>query len=149
MPVAQIGDRVTIHYIGTLDTGRIFDSADEENPLSFIIGKGAIFSALEEAVTGMEVGMANNIEIPAEQAYGPHRKENLLQVSRQQCPAERELRIGEKVSMTFADGEERIMLVVNCDADAVTLDGNHPLAGLDLTIALKLVSIDEKNTAEV
>jgi peptidylprolyl isomerase len=142
--VAHIGDRVTIHYIGTLDTGRIFDSADAGNPLSFTIGQGEVFPALEAAVRGMQVGTACNVEIPAEQAYGPVREENLLQLSRRQFPAERELRLGEKISITFADGEERIMQVVNCGDDVVTLDGNHPLAGHDLTFALKLISIDKK-----
>jgi len=142
MTVAQPGDRVTIHYIGTLDNGRIFDSADEDNPLSFTIGQGEVFPALEEAVVGMKPGAANNIEIPAEQAFGPHRKENLVCVPRSHFPAERELRIGEKISLAFADGEERIMRIVKEEDDEVTLDGNHPLAGLDLTFALQLVRID-------
>jgi FKBP-type peptidyl-prolyl cis-trans isomerase 2 len=139
MPVAQPGDRVTIHYIGTLDNGGIFDSADEEKPLNFTLGQGEVFPALEAAVLGLKVGAAINILIPAVQAYGPHRQENLLRVSRQQFPAERELRVGEKLSLAFADGEERIMQVIDCTRDVVTLDGNHPLAGLDLTFALKLV----------
>ena len=147
MAVAQTGDRVTIHYIGTLDNGGIFDSAEEDNPLSFTLGQGEVFPALEAAVTGMKVGAANNIEIPAAQAYGPHRKENMLRVARQQFPADRDLRGGEKISLAFADGEERIMRVVKCESDTVTLDGNHPLAGLDLTFALQLVSIEEQNSA--
>ncbi len=144
MTVAQTGDRVTIHYIGTLDNGRIFDSADDDNPLNFTIGQGEVFPALEEAIVGMKVGTANNIEIPADKAFGPHRKENMVRVPRQQFPADRELRLGEKISLAFADGEERVMRVVKDENDEVTLDGNHPLAGLDLTFALQLVSIDEK-----
>lgn len=147
MTVAQTGDRVTIHFIGTLDNGRIFDSADEDNPLSFTLGQGEVFAALEAAVSGMKVGTANNIEIPAEQAFGPHRKENMVRVPRSQFPAGRELRIGEKISLAFADGEERVMRVIKEEKDEVTLDGNHPLAGLDLTFALQLVSIDEKEGA--
>lgn len=144
MTVAQTGDRVTIHYIGTLDNGHIFDSADEDSPLSFVIGQGEVFGALEEAVTGMKVGTAKNLEIPAGRAFGPHRKENMVRVPRSQFPPQRELRIGEKISLAFADGEERVMRVVKAESDEVTLDGNHQLAGLDLTFALQLVSIDEK-----
>jgi FKBP-type peptidyl-prolyl cis-trans isomerase 2 len=146
MNVAQLGDLVTIHYIGTIDTGRIFDSADESNPLSFTLGDGEVFPALETALIGMKVGGAKNIELSAEQTYGPHLKENLLQVSRKQFPAERELRVGDKVSIAFADGEERIMQVVICATDLVTLDGNHPLAGKELTFALQLVSIEKPAT---
>jgi len=144
MSVAQMGDRVTIHFIGTLDNGRIFDSADGDNPLSFTIGQGEIFPALEEAVIGMAIGAANNIEIPAERAFGPHKKENMISVPRSSFPPERQLRVGEKISLSFRDGEERVMRIVKDEAGEVTLDGNHPLAGLDLTIALQLVSIDKK-----
>lgn len=142
MSVAQSGDRVTIHYIGTLDNGRIFDSADADTPLSVTLGQGEIFPALEAAVIGMKVGTANNVEIPADKAFGPHRKENMLRVPRSQFPPERTLRIGEKMSLAFADGEERVMRVVKEEGDEVTLDGNHPLAGLDLTFALQLVSVE-------
>ncbi|SHJ72527.1 FKBP-type peptidyl-prolyl cis-trans isomerase 2 [Malonomonas rubra DSM 5091] len=147
MTIAQMGDRVTIHYIGTLDNGRIFDSADDDNPLSFVLGSGEVFPALEEAVAGMKVGAANNVEIPAEKAFGPHMKENMICVPRSSFPAGRELRVGEKISLSFGDGEERVMRIVRDENEEVTLDGNHPLAGLDLTFALQLVSIDEKGVA--
>lgn len=141
MSVAKIGDLVTVHYIGTLDNGRIFDSADADNPLSFTLGEGDVFPSLERAIVGMKVGTAKNIELKADDAFGPHRKENMLSVPRSQFPAERELRIGEKISLAFTDGEERIMRVIKEEAGQVTLDANHPLAGLDLTFALELVGI--------
>lgn len=142
MQIAKSGDRVTIHFIGTLDNGRIFDSADADNPLSFTLGQGEVFPALEEAVTGMSVGRAANIEIKAEDAYGPRLEENLLRLPRTHFPAERKLRIGEKLSLAFSDGEERVMCIIKLDEDEVTLDGNHPLAGLDLTFALQLEKIE-------
>ncbi len=147
MTVAQNGDRVTIHYIGTLDNGHIFDSADEDSPLSFTIGQGEVFPTLEEAIIGMKVGAANNVEIPAEKAFGPHRKENMVKVPRSQFPKDRELRVGEKLSLAFADGEERVMRIIKEENAEVTLDANHPLAGLDLTFALQLVSVTEQSSS--
>lgn len=149
MAVAQIGDRVTIHYIGTLDNGRIFDSADDENPLRITLGSGEVFPALEAAIVGMPVGMAKNVELTAEQAFGPHKKENMLCVPRSSFPAERQLRIGEKISLAFGDGEERVMRIVKEEHEEVTLDANHPLAGLDLTFALQLVNVEEKSVLNV
>ncbi|WP_020677839.1 FKBP-type peptidyl-prolyl cis-trans isomerase [Geopsychrobacter electrodiphilus] len=141
MQIAKPGDRVSIHYIGTLDNGYVFDSAESDNPLSFTLGEGEVFPALEQAVVGMPVGSAMNIEIKAAEAYGPRRAENLLRVARSQFPATREIRVGEKISLAFADGEERVMRIVEQDEDQVTLDANHPLAGLDLTFALQLEAI--------
>ena len=142
MQTAKIGDRVTIHYIGTLDNGYIFDSADADNPLSFILGKEEVFPALERALIGMKVGTAANIEIKSVDAYGPRLDENLLRLPRSQFPADREIREGEKLALAFADGEERIMRIIKLEEDQVTLDSNHPLAGLDLIFALKLEAIE-------
>jgi FKBP-type peptidyl-prolyl cis-trans isomerase 2 len=142
MQIAKTGDRVSIHYIGTLDNGYIFDSAEADNPLSFTIGKGEVFLALEQVLIGMKVGSSANIEIKSADAYGPRREENMLRVPRGQFPPGREIKAGEKISLAFADGEERIMRILKVEEDEITLDANHPLAGLDLTFALQLVAIE-------
>lgn len=138
---AEKGNTVSIHYIGTLDNGRIFDSTEGRDPLSFRIGAGEVFPALERAVTSMQVGEVKNLVIPAAQAYGARVEANLLKLPLASFPADRELKVGQKLSLDFADGGSRVMLVVEIGENQVTLDGNHPLAGLDLTFALKLQSI--------
>ena len=141
MQRAQNGDRVTVHYIGTLDNGRIFDQRDGDEPLSFTIGSGEIFPAMEADIIGMKVGEVKNIHLSAEQAYGLRLDENLLKVSREIFPADRELRIGRKLSIELADNEKRMMRIRQVDEKEVLLDGNHDLAGCDLTFALQLVKI--------
>lgn len=142
MQRAQKGDRVTVHYIGTLDNGRIFDQRDGEEPLSLVIGAGEIFPAMESGIVGMKVDEVKNICLPAEQAYGLRLDENLLKVSREMFPADRELRIGRKLSIELAGNEQRMMRIRNVDGEEVLLDGNHDLAGCDLTFALQLVAIE-------
>lgn len=138
MQRAQTGSTVTISYIGTLDNGRIFHSTEEQGPLTFTIGNGTVFPALEQALLGMAVGEACNVLIPAIDAYGPRLEANLLKVQRDMFPAERALVVGEKLRLTFSGGNERVMLILEVTDQEVTLDGNHPLAGLDLTFALRL-----------
>ena len=141
MQRAQKGDRVTVHYIGTLDNGRIFDQRDGEEPLTFVIGAEEVFSAMETDIIGMKVGDVKNIHLAAEQAYGLRLDENLLKVSRQMFPADRDLRIGRKLSIELASNDYRMMRIRHVDEQEVLLDGNHDLAGCDLTFALQLVSI--------
>ena len=141
MQRAQNGDRVTVHYIGTLDNGRIFDQRDGDTPLSFVLGTGEVFPAMEANIVGMKPGEVKNIYLTAEQAYGLRLDDNLLQVSRQIFPADRELRIGQKLSIELGGNEQRVMRVRRVDQQSVLLDGNHDLAGCDLTFALQLVSI--------
>jgi FKBP-type peptidyl-prolyl cis-trans isomerase 2 len=142
MQQAGIGDRVTVHYIGTLDNGRIFDSRDEDAPLVLTLGKGEVFPALEEQIVGMKVGQVRNILLSAEQAYGPRLKENMLTLKRDRFPVGRALQVGQKLSLEFGGRSERLMLITRIEGDDVTLDGNHALAGCDLTFALRLVAID-------
>ena len=135
------GSIVTVSYIGTLDNGRIFDSTEDSGPLTFTIGNDQVFAALEQAIIGMASGETKNILIPAADAYGPRLDENIIKVKREMFPADRELRIGEKLRIEFNGGRERILIVLEQNEQEVTLDGNHPLAGLDLTFALRLDAV--------
>jgi len=142
MKCIKPGDRVTVHYIGTLDNGHIFDQRDGDEPLSFVIGRGEVFTALEQAIIGMAVGEVRNIHLAAEQAYGLRRDENLLKVPREMFPAGRELRLGRKLSMELGGEYVRLARILRVDEAEVLLDGNHDLAGCDLTFALQLVAVE-------
>ena len=137
MAQVQLGSKVTISYIGTLDDGTIFYSTKEHEPLSLTIGDDQIFPALERAIIGMQEGETRNIVLSAEEGYGPRRKENIIKVARSAFPAGREISVGQKLSINFSGGESRIMRVVAVDETEVTLDGNHALAGFELTFALR------------
>lgn len=140
MKRVKTGDTVSIEYIGTLDNGRIFHST-EGNPLTFTVGADQVFPLLEKAVLGMAVGEAANVHVPVADAYGPRLEENLLRVERGLFPASRELRIGEKLQIEIG-GSPRVMRVRAVDDESVLLDGNHDLAGCDLTFALQVVGIE-------
>ena len=141
MQRAKQGDLITVHYIGTLDNGKIFDQRDGDQPLSFTIGSGEVFPALEQGVVGMAAGEVRNIFLDAEQAYGLRLEENLLNVSRQMFPDDRKLQVGQKLSIALGGTEQQLMRIRKFDDKDVLLDGNHDLAGCELTFALELVKI--------
>lgn len=142
MNQAETGSSVTISYIGTLDNGRIFHSTEEHGPLTVTIGDDQIFPALEQAIIGMCAGDSKNIVIVAADAYGPRRQENIIQVVRNAFPAGKEISVGQKLSIDFYGGASRVMMVTDLSETDATLDGNHPLAGCDLTFALKLDRVE-------
>ena len=141
MQRAKQGDLITVHYIGTLDNGKIFDQRDGDQPLSFTIGRGEVFPALERGVVGMAAGEVKNISLDAKQAYGLRLEENLLKVSRQMFPDDRKLQVGQKLSIELGGAEQQLMRIRKFDDKEVLLDGNHDLAGCELTFALELVKI--------
>ena len=143
MSTIIIGSTVTVSYIGTLDNGRIFQSTEEDGPLTITVGTGQVFPALEQALLGMRGGEVANIVLEPEQAYGPRRAENIITVSRTVFPAGREISAGQKLNIEFKGGSSRTMLVTAVGENDVTLDGNHPLAGCSLTFALRIDAIIE------
>ena len=138
MSQVQLGSTVTISYIGTLDDGTIFYSTKDHEPLTITVGADQIFPALERAIIGMQEGETRNIVLGAEEGYGSRRKENIIQVARGAFPEGREVSVGQKLSIGFSGGESRIMRVSAVNDTEVTLDGNHALAGFELTFALRV-----------
>lgn len=143
MTQVKNGSSVTISYIGTLDNGKIFHSTEVNGPVTVTIGTEQVFPALEQALLGMRAGEVKNVILPAADAYGPRVQENIIRVARQTFPAGKEISVGQKLSIEFKGGASRVMIVTAASDTDVTLDGNHPLAGSDLTFALKVEQVEE------
>jgi len=142
MSTAKPGDRVTVNYIGTLDDGRIFANTNEEGALEFTLGADEVFPALEKAIIGMQPGEVKNIVLAATDAYGLRSEENLLKVSRSAFPAAKNPEVGKGLTVDFADGASLLMRIVEITDEYLVLDGNHALAGCELTFALRLDKIE-------
>jgi FKBP-type peptidyl-prolyl cis-trans isomerase 2 len=143
MTRARIGDRVTVNYIGTLDDGRMFANTNEEGALEFTLGADEVFPALEEEIVGMREGEVKNIVLAAPEAYGLRSEENLLKVARSSFPPDRKLTVGKPLTVDFTDGHSLTMRIHEVTEGYLVLDGNHALAGCDLTFALRLDKIEQ------
>jgi peptidylprolyl isomerase len=142
MSQAKFGDTVKVHYTGTLNDGTQFDSSIGQDPLQFTLGAGNIIPGFEDAVIGMGLGDSKTVVIPCDQAYGPRNDNMLQEVPRDAMPDDIELAEGMVLHANGPEGQTLSFMVVSFDDDNVKVDGNHPLAGEDLTFALELVSID-------
>ena len=85
--MAKKGETVVVHYRGTLKNGKEFDSSEGREPLQFTIGNGSMIPGFEKAVCGMKIGETKTITLKASEAYGPIRKDLLLEISRDKLPA--------------------------------------------------------------
>lgn len=138
---AQQGDTVKVHYTGRLDDGSVFDSSEGGAPLEFTIGGGQMIPGFEQGVVGMAAGESRTVIIAADQAYGIYQPQGVIEVPRSDIPASIPLEVGMQLQATGRDGRPAYMTVLELSADRVKLDGNHPLAGKDLTFDLQLVEI--------
>lgn len=141
MAKAKKGDTVKVHYTGKLNDGTVFDSSIDRGPLEFTIGDGKVIPGFETGVDGMETGEKKEIHIPSDQAYGPHRPELLIDVSKEQFPPEEEPQVGQQLQMQDNEGHIIIVSIVEINEDTIKLDANPPLAGQDLNFDLDLVEI--------
>ncbi|MGC8775370.1 MAG: FKBP-type peptidyl-prolyl cis-trans isomerase [Chlorobaculum sp.] len=141
MAQAKKGDKVLVHYTGTYDDGTVFDSSVDRGPLEVTIGTGMVISGFDRALVDMEPGQKKTVNIPMNEAYGPRAEELIAEIKRDQIPADIPLEIGQQLQLSLADGGEAIVMIVDLNDTTVTLDANHPMAGLDLNFELELVEI--------
>ena len=141
MAQAKQGDTVKVHYTGKLEDGTVFDTSADREPIEFTLGDGQIIPGFENAVLGMEVGEKKTATVPSDEAYGPHREDMMLRVSRDQFPPDLKPEVGQQLQMTQSNGQTLIVQVVEVDEESVLLDANHPLAGKDLVFDIELVEI--------
>ena len=135
------GNSVQVYYTGKLSDGTIFDSSAGRAPLEFKIGSNAVIPGFEKAVVGMAVGEKKTITIPADEAYGPHKDTMVGEISWNQLPKDLKPQVGQTLQSTQSDGSVIMVTITKITDTTVTIDANHPLAGLDLTFEIELVKI--------
>ncbi len=141
MPQAKKGDKVKVHYTGRLNNGTVFDSSKGREPLEFQLGQGELIPGFEQAVDGMTPGETKTIDISADQAYGQHREELIQKVPRQRFPNDMEFQVGQRFQIGQQEERPMIVQVTEVTESDITLDGNHPLAGKNLTFDIELLGI--------
>ena len=142
MRAAKQGDTVRVHYRGKLQNGSIFDETFDREPLRFIIGGGQLIPGFEEAVVGMKPGDSKTTELPVEKAFGHYLEERVVEVPKNKFARwDPEPTVGERVPIPQPDGSPIDVIVTEVTESKVTVDFNHPFAGQDLTIDIKLLEI--------
>lgn len=149
MAKAKSGDTVKVHYTGTLNNGQVFDSSKDRDPLQFTLGTGMVIPGFDAAVTDLSVGESVTKTIPVDEAYGPYQQEMVADIEKANIPADFELEVGQRLQMQAPGGEVMAVTITDMKDEMVTLDGNHPLAGQDLTFELELVEIVESSSDQI
>lgn len=141
MQQAQNGDKVKVHYHGTLRSGETFDSSNGREPLEFTVGSGQVIKGFDEGVKGMQVGEKKKVEIPVGDAYGEKSQEMIVEFPKDQFPPDMAPEVGMQLMMSNGSGQQFPVRVIEVKEDSVVLDANHPLAGQDLIFDIELVEI--------
>ena len=136
------GDTVSLHYIGTLNDGEQFDSSyDRGKPVDVEVGTGLLIPGFDNALVGMEVGKKKIVEVPKEEAYGDPNPEAYVKVAKEGFPENFTYEKGTFVPLTNEQGQQMVGRLHEDGDEEVTVDLNHPMAGIDLNFEIEVLSI--------
>jgi FKBP-type peptidyl-prolyl cis-trans isomerase SlyD len=146
----QIADKmvVTIDYTLKDDNGNILDSSNDGN-FAYLHGSNNIIPGLENALTGKSAGDEVDVTVSPAEGYGERNDSMVQAVPRDMFDSEQEIEVGMQFHAQSPEGDMVVVTVTDVDKDDITVDGNHPLAGMNLNFGVKVVDVREATAEEM
>jgi len=139
---------VEIHYTLSDSEGKVIDSSAEQGPMSYLHGAQNIVPGLEQALAGKTVGDKLSVVVAPEDGYG-HKDAALVQeLPRESFGGIDNIEVGMEFHAQTEDGMQ-VVEVINLSDDTVTIDGNHPLAGVKLHFDIEILDVRDATEDEM
>lgn len=138
---------VTMHYTVSTTDGTQIDSSREGEPMVHLQGSQYLIQGLENALTDKVKGDTFVISVTPEEAYGD-RHEQLVQNVPKSMFGDNEVNVGMTFRASTDDGDQTVMIIDETE-DEVVVDGNHPLAGMDLTFDVEILDVRAATEDEI
>jgi len=146
----QIADKmvVTIDYTLKDDNGNVLDSSND-GQFTYLHGSNNIIPGLENALTGKSAGDEVEVTVSPTEGYGERNDSMVQAVPRDMFDSEQEIEVGMQFHAQSPEGDMVVVTVMDVDDDDITVDGNHPLAGMNLNFGVKVVDVREATAEEM
>ena len=131
------GDRVKVHYTGSLEDGEVFDSSEGREPLEFVVASGQVIKGFDDAVRGLAVGETRSQRVEPLEGYGESDPNAVMEFELANLPEG--VVAGDE--LTSQTGARAIVVSVDQAAGTALIDTNHFLAGKVLIFDVELVEI--------
>ena len=142
MSIAKNGDKVKVHYIGTLKDGTEFDNSRTRGEgLEFTVGDGKLLKGFNDVVDGLKIGETKKVDLEAKEAYGEYQENAVMTVKKTEFPEDMEFIMEGVVQGQDPQGRPIQGQIVKIEEEEVELNMNHPLAGEDLAFEIELLEI--------
>ncbi|WP_286234871.1 FKBP-type peptidyl-prolyl cis-trans isomerase [Thalassotalea sediminis] len=139
---------VILHYAVSDSEDTLIDSSYDHQPLAVIHGTGYLIPGLEEALTDHKAGDKFEVEVAAENAYGERHDGFVQTVPKSLFQGIEDLDVGTQLRATTDEGEQTV-IVIDVQDEEITVDGNHPLAGIDLKFDVEIIEVREATAEEL
>lgn len=143
MATAKKGDTVVINYVVRTDDGAVVGGTENEGPQTLTLGQSQVFPQIEAALEGLSEGEDVSVTVDSANAFGERRDEMVIEIPRDNLPADQTPQAGMTLSAKQQDGSTVNLVITDVTEEKVTADGNHPLAGKDLHFGVTLVEIKD------
>ena len=131
----------SIHYTLKDNDGNVLDTSDNREPLHYIHGIGNLIPGMEDGLDGKVKGDKLTLKIAPEKGYGVKDEKMIQKVPREAFGGQ-----PIEVGMQFQTDRGQVVTVTYIGLEQITVDGNHPLAGVELNFAVEVV--DVRNATE-
>ncbi len=147
----MIGEKmvVSMHYTLTDEEGKVLDSSEGAEPLSYLHGAGNIIPGLENALIGKVANDALQVTVAPKEGYGEVVAELIQKVDKAAFEGVDNLEPGMAFEAQGPDGQVQRVIISEVEGDEVTVNGNHPLAGVTLNFDVKIVGVRDATEEEI
>ncbi len=139
---------VSIHYTLTNEAGQVLDSSENQEPLAYIHGHGNIIPGLENALLGLTKGEKLKVTVAPADGYGERDDSMVQSVPRSAFQGVDDIKPGMQFQAQSPEGIQ-LVTVVSVEGDEVTLDGNHPMAGITLIFDVEITDVRDPTAEEL
>lgn len=143
------GKVVGVRYTLTNSSGHVLDSSVDEEPLEYLHGGGNVVPGLERALEGRGLGDKLTVQVPAADGYGERQSKGPQAVPRSAFPDDAPIEPGMQFVAEEPDGGHVTLWVTQVDDETVHVDLDHPLAGVDLTFDVEIVTLRDATENEI
>ncbi len=138
---------VTLNYTLTDNDNNVIDQSDDGS-FSYLHGASNIIPGLENALTGKNAGDELSVKVSPAEGYGEHDASRVQEVPREMFPDDTEIQPGMQFHAQSPEGQAIAVTIAKVEGDMITVDGNHPLAGVELNFVVKVVEIRDATDEE-
>jgi FKBP-type peptidyl-prolyl cis-trans isomerase SlyD len=139
---------VTLNYTLKNDDGVVVDNSDDGS-FMYLHGAKNIIPGLESALEGKSSGDAITVSVSPEQGYGVRDESRVQPISRQRFDQDDEIEVGMQFQAQGPDEQMFVVTVVSLDEENVVVDGNHPLAGVQLNFQVDVIDVRDASAVEI
>lgn len=139
---------VQLSYVLRDAQGTVIDSSESAEPMEYLHGRGSIIPGLERQLDGKAIGAMVTAVIPPAEGYGIRNEDLVEKVPREHFPPDQVVEPGMHFAAQTPEGEVRVV-ITDVDDEHVIVDGNHPLAGVELHFEVKVLSIRPATNHEI